>query len=299
MSEYIEYQHVEKLGTTETECIEIGDCYIFPKIDGTNAHIWLDDDKVIHCGSRKRELTLEKDNQGFMEYIMSNQGYYINLLVSLPRGAHVFGEWLVPHSLKTYRENAWRRFYIFDVMLSDGSYMHYCEYSKVFNDLGYEDFIPPLRVLKNPKPENIERCLEENSFLVAEGSGEGIVIKNYGYKNQYGRTCWAKVVTTEFKAKHARMMGAPYVKCSDHIEESIVDTFLTEEIPQKVKANIENECGGWSSKYIPRLLHTVYHDFVTECTWEAIKKNKYPKIDFKLLKRFVDTKTKALLPEVF
>ena len=34
-------------------------------------------------------------------------------------GCRFFGEWLVPHSLKTYREDAWRDFYIFDVMKDD------------------------------------------------------------------------------------------------------------------------------------------------------------------------------------
>lgn len=37
------YQHVEKLGNKEVEGINIGTCYVFPKIDGTNASIWNDD----------------------------------------------------------------------------------------------------------------------------------------------------------------------------------------------------------------------------------------------------------------
>ena len=39
--EFTKYQHIERLGTTETNGIEMGMCYIFPKIDGTNFRITL------------------------------------------------------------------------------------------------------------------------------------------------------------------------------------------------------------------------------------------------------------------
>ena len=39
--EFLKYQHVERVGTSEVENIELGTCYVFPKIDGTNASIWI------------------------------------------------------------------------------------------------------------------------------------------------------------------------------------------------------------------------------------------------------------------
>lgn len=39
--EFRKYQHVERFGTVETENIQVGVCYIFPKIDGTNSSVWL------------------------------------------------------------------------------------------------------------------------------------------------------------------------------------------------------------------------------------------------------------------
>ena len=62
-----EYQHIERFGTDEVEDIEIGICYIFPKIDGTNSSIWLDNGEL-KGGSRKRVLSLENDNAGFYAY---------------------------------------------------------------------------------------------------------------------------------------------------------------------------------------------------------------------------------------
>ena len=37
------YQHVERFGTSEVEGIELGRTYVFPKLDGTNASVWLED----------------------------------------------------------------------------------------------------------------------------------------------------------------------------------------------------------------------------------------------------------------
>ena len=62
------YQKVKRFGDNEVDGIENGNCVVMPKIDGTNASVWLDNDEV-KAGSRNRELTLEKDNQGFYKYI--------------------------------------------------------------------------------------------------------------------------------------------------------------------------------------------------------------------------------------
>ncbi len=56
MSEFRKYMHVERYGNDEVQGIEIGTCYIFPKLDGTNGSVWLQDDQVC-CGSRNRLRT--------------------------------------------------------------------------------------------------------------------------------------------------------------------------------------------------------------------------------------------------
>ena len=61
--EFLKYQHVERFGTTETQGIENGMCYVFPKIDGTNSQLWWDNG--LKAGSRNRELFIDNDNAGF------------------------------------------------------------------------------------------------------------------------------------------------------------------------------------------------------------------------------------------
>lgn len=297
MSEYQKYQHVEKLGTRECEDITIGRCYVFPKLDGTNAQAWFDGEKMRY-GSRKRELSLEKDNAGFMREMSENEK--LTVACKAFRGCRVYGEWLVPHSLKTYRDDAWRRFYVFDIQKEDGSYVLYDDYQPILEDLGV-DYVAPLRIINNPTYENLIDVTNQNDVLIkdGEGRGEGVVVKNYDFVNRHGRTTWAKIVTSEFREKHAKTMGAPEGEGSSLIEEDIVNRLLSPELIGKVKANLESREDGWHSKLIGELLGTVFYDFVREHSWDIVKKFKSPTLNYKTLQRFVTLKTKETLPEIF
>jgi hypothetical protein len=228
MKDYVKYQHVEKLGSDDVDGILFGEVYVFPKIDGTNAHIW-EEDGTIHFGSRTREVSIESDNAGFMNWAAANKNIWHDLFYALPPKSHVFGEWLVPHSLKTYRDDAWRNFYLFDIVLENGMHMPYEEYHPLIKDTGV-NYIPPLRIIKNPQLENIMRVLDDNNYLIEDGKGigEGVVLKNYNFVNKYGRQVWAKIVTSEFKEKHHKEMGAPVTSGTAYVEEEIVEHYLTE-----------------------------------------------------------------------
>lgn len=292
-----EYMHVERFGNDEVQGIELGECYVFPKLDGTNASVWVDENYNIRAGSRKREITPDNDNAGFAKFAL-NDARIIGFLSEYP-GFRLYGEWLVPHTLKTYSKDAWRKFYVFDVFNHYlDSYVPYNEY-KEYLEKHDIDYIPAYSTMKNATYDHFLIELNKNDFLMSEGVGEGIVIKNYNYKNKYGRTTWAKLVTSTFKESHKRVMGPDEKRFSDLIEEKIVDEFLKQDIVEKVYAKISNEEDGWNSKYIPRLLGTVYHDFVTEELWQGLKKHKNPTINFKTLNSLIVNKTKESLPHVF
>jgi len=289
---FVKYQHIERLGTDEVDGITIGKCYIFPKIDGTNSQLW--HDELMRAGSRNRELTLDNDNQGFFDSVCADE----KLLDFFNDHQYyrLFCEWLVPHSLKTYRKDAWRKYYIFDVMhIESGIYLHYDDYSKLLDPYGLE-YIHPLAIVENPSTEKLLEFLESNHYLIEDGkgAGEGIVIKNYDFRNKFGRQTWAKMVRNEFKEKHNKEMGAPTVKMR-MLEEDIVEKYLTEEMIKKTFAKIPE----WSSRKIPQLLGTVYHDFVTEEIWHIIKEWKQPKINFGALYQFTILKIKETMPEIF
>lgn len=296
MTQFKKYPHLERFGTSEVEGIEIGKTYVFPKIDGTNGSIWLGDDGDICAGSRNRHLSQDKDNAGFFAWVnkQNNISEYLN-----ENPSHtLYGEWLVPHSLKTYRDDAWRKFYIFDVMCDD-KFLSYDEYKEELEKYDI-DYLPLLAIVNNGNEVSYQKCLDKNVFLIkdGEGIGEGVVIKNYDYTNRFGRVTWAKIVTNSFKEQHHKEMGAP-VMGQKIIEEKLIERFVSEHLVQKAHAKIVNDCDGWSSRHIPRLLNTVWHDLITEEMWQIIKEYKNPNIDFSVLSRLCTSRVKQLMPELF
>lgn len=302
------YQHLERFGNAEVQNIELGECYIFPKIDGTNASIWIENGEL-KAGSRNRELSLESDNAGFYLWVKSQN----NILEYLLRNPthRLFGEWLVPHSLKTYREETWRNFYVFDVaidkkedeILHDGdslvNYLHYNEYKPEIEAFGI-NYVPPISIIQNANYDLLVKQLAKNVFLIEDGkgAGEGIVIKNYDFRNKYNRQSFAKIVTSEFKEAHAKVMGSNPITGKKLVEEEIADKYVTKALCEKLHAKIENE-SGFTSKMIPRLLNTVYYDLIREESWEFVKEFKNPTINYSTLNHFVIHKVKQNLPHLF
>lgn len=293
---FIKYQHIERLGTQETEGILKGLTYIFPKIDGTNASIWIEDG-VIKCGSRNRDLTEGDDNAGFREWVKTNENIK-KFFKANPR-LRLYGEWLVPHSLKTYRSDAWRKFYVFDVVkVPTGEYFAFNDYSITLMHFNI-DFIPILCTASNVSEDQLYSMLDKNAYLIEDGHGfgEGIVIKNYEYINRFGQRTWAKIVRSEFKDLNREAFGAPLIKGKTEIEEKIVNETLTEAFIEKEYTKLAID--GWSDKYIGRLLGTIWHEFINDEMFEILKKYKNPTIDFRLMQKQVTLRIKEVKSELF
>lgn len=289
------YQHVEKFGSTETNGIEFGECFIFPKLDGTNASVWMEG-KMFKAGSRNRELTLEADNLGFYNWFLDQMNLRA-FLFKYPE-LRLYGEWLKPHSLKTYNDDAWNKFYVFDVMNGE-EYLHYNEYAKLLEEFNIP-YVPAICTITNPLKEQLINALEGNTFLIKDGQGlgEGIVIKNYSFKNKFGNVVWAKIVRNEFKDLHSRVMRPPAIPGALDVERKIVDKFVTQTLVDKEYAKILNE-GDWSNKKIPQLLGVLFYTLIKEEGWEIVRTMKYPTIDYKRLQSLVNIKIKELLPNIF
>ncbi len=298
--EFMKYQHLERFGTEEVENINIGKCFIFPKLDGTNGSVWLDDSGIIRAGSRNRVLSLDNDNAGFYEYVLKDDRFS-EFFKEYPK-LRLYGEWLVPHALKTYRKDAWRKFYIFDVTFESEDkffYLDYVAYQPLLEKFGL-DYIAPLRVTNNPDYEYLTKLLDTNVYLIEDGkgSGEGIVIKNYAYTNKYGRITWAKIVKNEFKELHAKSQ-LPETNSGEMIEEKIINKFVTEDFVRKEYSKIVLDNNGWQSKLIPMLLSKIFYTLITEEIWNILKEFKNPRIDFKTLNYLTVNRIKTVLKEIF
>lgn len=300
--DFRKYQHIERFGTDEVDGIEFGKCYIFYKIDGTNGSVWLDENEI-KAGSRNRELSIDSDNAGFYAHILENEK--IKSYFNKYPNHRLYGEWLVPHSLKTYRQDAWRKFYVFDVTINkEDEAVEYIPYDiyKEFLDEFEIEYIPPVAIINNPNYESLIKLLDKTGqFLVkdGEGSGEGIVIKNYDFYNKYHRQTWAKIIANEFKEIHHKAMGAPEMNTQLMVEERIVDEFVTTDFIEKEFYKIVTENDGWQSKFIPMLLSKVFYELINEEMWNIIKKYKNPKIDFRILNALTIQKIKQTKKEIF
>lgn len=248
-----------------------------------------------------------------------------------------------PHTLRTYRDDAWRRFWVFDIFDNHtDKYTPYKDYCTKLN-IREIDHIPPLCTIQNPSQEQLDEAVAMNTFQIrdGEGAGEGVVLKNYDWSNRFGRQPWAKIVRSEFKdLMSAKVFGHPENAGPDHIEMLIADRYVTKALVDKVRAKIVLEaankedqivvpifCEGeldtptvdayqaedydreepdwieWEQKnrgkIIPQLLGTVFYDVVREDLWDAIKRHKNPRIDFKRLQSFCTQRVKELAKDLF
>lgn len=300
--EFKRYQHVERLGNDAVDGILKGTTYIMPKIDGTNGSVWVTKDFKLCCASRFRVLELGDDNQGFCYWVDQNRDMFVRYFALHP--THIlYGEWLVPHTLKAYRKEAWKNFYVFDVYDTETEkYIHYNDYSHVLDSVGIT-YIPVLSYGVDLSENQIIRQLEDNTYLLEDGRvqegvrGEGVVVKNYDFVNRFGHVVWGKIVRQEFKEKHRRE-NVVRIGTEVSVEHSIVEQFLTEAFLEKEYAKMI-ESAPWSSRRIGEYLGRVWYEFINEELFNVLKKYKNPTIDFKLLQHEVTDKIKKEMSRLF
>ena len=302
------YQHIVRLSDPQVEGLTLGSnkskVYVFPKLDGANCQVSLDEGGNIIAGSRRKILSSDNTNQGFYDYVVRNKQVFTNALQHFahnfdvsPDKVIIYGEWLVKHTIKTYRDTAWRVFHVFDVVIigDDGEkrYIPYEEYVEILKHYDIE-YIPPLAISRFFNFTEIAEIAKKNTYLIDEGVGKGVVVKRYDFRNSRGKTVWAKYVLPRFKDSHSKEMVPPQSKTP--IESRIVEKYQTVDLMEKEFAKL---AGGWTSKKIPQFLSTMYYCLVTEELWRALKKFKNPTIDFKELHRLSQEKSKQFLAEKY
>lgn len=334
------YYHVERLGHEYVDGLTLGVVYVFPKLDGTNASVWFENGcngLQPTCGSRTRTLTAESDNAGFYKWVNTAENWskFFEIQTSGGHGWTIYGEWLVPHTLRTYRAEAWRRFFVFDVYDNEkGRYLSYPEYAPIIKAAGL-DVIEPLCIITNPSDDQLQHEAEANTYLILDGAGcgEGIVMKNYQWSGTRGTQPWAKLVRNEFKEENKRAFGTTEKHGEYQVESAIAEEYVTQALVEKTRAKImidltEQDCmDGTEDRYgeeafgdmyheltlarhkrvqerhrsqiIPRLLGTVYHELIVEELWSAVKQHKDPTIDFKKLKAHSILWTKKFAADLF
>jgi hypothetical protein len=237
---------------------------------------------------------VDNDNQGFCKYIES-ENRFVEFFAKYP-GLRLFGEWMVPHTLKTYVDEVWGRFWVFDVIdRKTKKFIPYEEYVPLLEEFSI-DYIPVLGILDSPTVDDLYTLAETNKFMIKEGAGigEGIVVKNYDFVNRYGRVVWGKLVRETFQETRKEL----YPRMLTSIEDVIARELVTEGRVAKLLAKLE-ETGPLSSKRIPELLGRIWYEVVTEEMWNVLKAHHNPTINFNVLNRAVIAETKKNCPLLF
>lgn len=313
------YEHLERLGHSETQEIDHGVVHVFPKLDGTNVSAWVDANGAVRAGSRNRTLTVEHDNHGFCAWVQGDDPKAAALRAMLLEHPNlvVYGEWLVPHTLKSYRDDAWRRFWIFDVFDHDsGRYLSHDDYAPM---LAGCDVVLPLCTIDNPSTAQLIAQCETNTYLVATGAGvgEGVVIKRYDWTNGNGGQTWAKLVRNEFKENNATLFGVANKSGAFQVEAAIAEKFCTPTLVGKTRAKVIADVANrynidlvspnaqqlvehqYRRIVIPQLLGRTWCDFITEESWSFVKDYGNPTIDFRRLHGFVVRRVKQCAADLF
>lgn len=274
------YIHLERLGHPATDGILEGMCYVFEKMDGTNGSIWLEDGQI-KAGSRNRELSDSQDNHNFYKYVKTDANL-VKFLSEFPGGTIVYGEWMVPHTIKDYPSDLWHTFQIFDVNVN-GEYLPYSEWDSKARDAGV-NFLKPLYESANLSIEKINE--------LASSCKEGIVIKNYNFINKFKQYTSAKVINPNFAASPGS--NNKPIKEKDKRLEYIVEKYLTAHLILKTRDKLQDDA--FDRK---KLINLVWYDFLQEDLFQIIESEKNLVIDFRELKNLVIQKIKRTLPELF
>lgn len=301
------YQHIARYGR-DGNCrgIENGLCFIFPKIDGTNCQTYIADNlEDIKCGSRNMELNescRDRDTyNGFYDYAMNNEN--IRKFHMKYKNLRLYGEWLVPHTIETYRDNAWKKFYVFDVLeeYNDGTfrYLSFDEYLPLLLEFNL-DYVKPIIKAENFNYDKLLMFCNKNTFLIEDGKGvgEGIVIKRYDYKNPSNNTIWAKLVLNEFKELNAEKFGHDKTSIPLSIEEKIVRDFLTQSFIEKEYCKLVEE-NIWNNSMIPVLFKHIETELLTEEINNIIEEYNHPIINFTILRNLIIDKIKETKKDLF
>jgi hypothetical protein len=296
------YPHIDRIGNLtdkELDSLFIGDTlFIQPKIDGTFGRVELEDDDIA-IKSKKTTLSKHSTNQGFYNYINDNKKYH-EFFDEYP-SLVLLGEWLVPHSIKFYKDTAWRKYYIFDVYNKlENKYLSPVQWAEIIKPYEFDRVTSAIFNIKKLLLKYTVEDLKKEAYILAGktfllpkekvNQHEGVVLKNFitGMR--------AKSIN-ELYVNERRRVHVPKEKKLD-VEFKIAHRLIDIHTVNKRHAelvNLELPKG----KLIPRLIESVYHDLVCDDIWLILRKFKSPTIDFRRLRKEVANKIRTLKPEVF
>ena len=301
------YQHIERIDRHMCKGIHEGECYIFPKIDGTCVSVYLNDDGEITTGGRNGEIT-DKDSKQLkafrMEMTESPYTEKIKEYFAEHPNHILFGEWLIKNHFVGYKDSAWNKFYVFDVYdRESGTYLEFPKYSQYLDDSRNIRYIPPIDKIT---PESSDALLKfckniKSEYLCKDGEfGEGVVVKNYDFSGTDGKQQFAKYVQHDFTTNAKKTRRKRYGREGEIVELYITRHFVKKEFGKFCVNTDQDPSGTIDIKYLSAIIKQVIREFVKE-EMDGIMTGKYKNIilDVQVMNKLASDKVKEILSEHF
>lgn len=271
--DFVRYQHVEHLsmGGSEIEGILDGHVFVFPKIDGANHCVYYDKvlDRVAYA-SRNQLLSEGYDTTGFWHFADSHKE--LAKFVTEHPTLRIYGEWLTPHTIRAYTDDSWNKFYIFDIWDDTiGCWLpphvvHLLLYGVCGGDI---QIIPAIAEFDNPTKDDIISAMDKDTYLLKEGmQGEGVVIKNFEYRNPHGRMTWAKIVREEFKSKFKSPNKGEKVILPE--EQAVFDSVTKEFVSKEFHKFTTDRGVEWNMSMTPDFLKNIWQAWWEDCSFATL-----------------------------
>ncbi len=148
--------------------------------------------------------------------------------------------------------------------------------------------VPPLKVLDKPTAAAIQECAEQDNKWNTSGEcGEGVVVKNYDFKNAAeGTAVWGEVLRSGYQKSAAAEEG------SAPIEVTLAAEIVTPAFVQGIIAGLENPNPGL-------IINAVWKEVENTALPAAKAKHGNPGIDMKTFRKDCEGRIRAAAPEHF
>ncbi|MDE7099531.1 MAG: RNA ligase family protein [Ruminococcus sp.] len=236
------YMNILNLEEKIANGFSVGDkIMIQEKIDGANASFQYDSESdSLQAFSRKQILSADNNLRGFYEFVQSLDKELVKSV--LGDNFRMFGEWLVPHTLK-YPEEKYNNMYCYDVYdMKNALYLPQNEVKQLVECLGL-NYVP---VFYEGEFTSWEDCIAFVGRTEMGGEiGEGIVIKNETKLNNPNiRTpFYTKIVHEKFQERHkprVRHVNIEAINEKNRLK-AIVETVVTKARVEKILHKLVDE----------------------------------------------------------
>lgn len=199
MKEIKKYTDVVRYGKSSTQgVIQEGDIIsITEKIDGANASFCIDNENIlgVSCYSRNNLLTEENRLRGYYDWVLSN---IVPIKEKLNPNYRYFGEWCVKHKV-IYKEENYYKFYLFSIW-DDEKQMYLSD--EIVRSEAQRLGLLTVQYFYYGKYISFEHLMSfvgKSELTKEPNTGEGIVVKNVSYFDNYNRQVFVKLVSDKFR----------------------------------------------------------------------------------------------------